>query len=78
MSRFGAVGRKVGDPEKAVQIAMIGVRDQMKAPPTRENVKSVNFDEEHGDWYVTFESGGKTVVVKIDSMMGSVLDIKSN
>lgn len=79
MSRFGAVKRKVSDAEKATQIAIIGIRNQMNIPASRENVRSVSFDEECGEWYVTFENDQKkTIVVRIDSLMGTIMEIRSN
>ena len=73
---IGLMKRRLPTEKEAIPVAVSGIVKQYAV--TAEQVKALEtkYDEDYGDWYVALGFNEKRVIVKMDSVQGTITEIK--
>ncbi len=73
---IGLMKRRIEDGEGAVSLAISHVSKKYKIDPKNTNVLETKYHADAGDWYVALGWQEKRVVVRMDSVLGNVTEVK--
>ena len=68
--------RRLPTEKEAIPLAVSGVVKKYNAPSGDVKTLETKYDDETGDWYVALGFEEKKVIVKMDSVQGTVTEIK--
>jgi hypothetical protein len=74
--RIGLMKRRLEKERDAIALALSGIAKKYKTNP--ENVKTLEtkYHSDTGDWYVALGWDDKKAIVKMDSVLGTITEIK--
>ena len=73
---IGLMKRRLEKERDAISLAVSGIAKKYNAKP--ENIKTleIKYDSDVGDWYVALGWDEKKAIVKMDSVLGTITEIK--
>jgi len=73
---IGLMKRRLEKEKDAIALAVSGIAKKYNVNP--ENIKTLEtkYHSDAGDWYVALGWDGKKVIVKMDSVLGTITEIK--
>ena len=73
---IGLMKRRLEKEKDAIALAVSGVAKKYNIQP--ENIKTLEtkYDDNSGDWYVALGWDEKKAIIKMDSVLGTIIEIK--
>jgi len=73
---IGLMKRRLEKEEDAIALAISGIIKNYKIAEDKITTLETKYDENVGDWYVALGWGDKKAIVKMDSVQGTITEIK--
>jgi len=73
---IGLMDRRLKTEKDAISLAMSGILKQYKTESTKIETLETKYDDDAGDWYVALGWEEKRAIVKMDSVLATITDIK--
>lgn len=73
---IGLMKRRLPTEKEAIPLAVSGVIKQYDTSASDVTTLETKYDDDAGDWYVALGFGDKRVIVKMDSVQGTITEIK--
>ena len=73
---IGLMKRRLEKEKDAISLAISGVLKKYETKSSNIKTLETKYDENAGDWYVALGFDEKKVIVKMDSVLAKVLEIK--
>ena len=73
---IGLMKRRLEKEKDAIALAISGIIKNYKIVEDKITTLETKYDENAGDWYVALGWGDKKAIVKMDSVQGTIIDIK--
>ena len=73
---IGLMKRRLEKEKDGIALAVSGVAKKYNIQP--ENIKTLEtkYDDNSGDWYVALGWGEKKAIIQMDSVLGTITEIK--
>ena len=73
---IGLMKRRLEKEKDAIALAMSGIAKKYDVIP--ENIKTLEtkYHDDAGDWYVALGWDGKKAIIQMDSVLGTITEIK--
>ena len=68
--------RRLKTEKDAISLAMSGILKQYKTESTKIETFETKYDDDAGDWYVALSWDEKRAIVKMDSVLAKIIEIK--
>ena len=73
---IGLMKRRLEAKESAISLAISGITKKFKVQTNEIQCLETKYDDDSGDWYVALGWKNKRVVVKMDSVLATITEIK--
>jgi len=73
---IGLMKRRLEKEKDAIALAISGIIKNYKISEDKITTLETKYDENVGDWYVALGWGDKKAIVKMDSVQGTITEIK--
>ena len=73
---IGLMKRRLETEESAVSLAISGITKKFKAQTNEIQSLETKYDDDSGDWYVALGWKKKRAIVKMDSVLAIITEIK--
>ena len=73
---IGLMDRRVKTEKDAISLAMSGILKEYKIESEKIITLETKYDDDAGDWYVALGWEKKRVIVKMDSVLAKIIEIK--
>ena len=73
---IGLMDRRLKTEKNAISLATSGVLKNYKVSASSIEILETKYDNDAGDWYVALGWKDKRVIVKMDSVLGTIIEIK--
>ena len=73
---IGLMDRRLKTEKDAISLAMSGILKQYKTESTKIETLETKYDDDAGDWYVALSWNEKRAIVKMDSVLAKIIEIK--
>ena len=73
---IGLMKRRLETEESAVSLAVSGITKKFKVQTNEIQCLETKYDDDSGDWYVALGWKDKRVIVKMDSVLATITEIK--
>jgi hypothetical protein len=73
---IGLMKRRLETKESAISLAISGITKKFKVQTNEIQSLETKYDDDSGDWYVALGWKNKRVVVKMDSVLAVIIEIK--
>ena len=73
---IGLMDRRVKTEKDAISLAMSGILKEYKIESEKIITLETKYDDDAGDWYVALGWEEKRVIVKMDSVLGKIIEMK--
>ena len=73
---IGLMKRRLETEESAVSLAVSGITKKFKVQTNSIQSLETKYDEDTGDWYVALGWEEKRAIVKMDSVLAKITEIK--
>ena len=73
---IGLMKRRLETEESAISLAVSGITKKFKVQTNEKQSLETKYDDDSGDWYVALGWKNKRVVVKMDSVLAVIIEIK--
>ena len=73
---IGLMDRRLKTEKDAISLAFSGVLKKYKPESKEINTLETKYDDDAGDWYVALGWGDKRAIVKMDSVLAKIIEIK--
>ncbi len=73
---IGLMKRRLEKEKDSVALAISGIIKNYKISEDKITTLETKYDENAGDWYVALGWGDKKAIVKMDSVQGTITEIK--
>ncbi len=73
---IGLMKRRLEKEKDAIALAISGIIKKYKIPQDKIKTLETKYDKDAGDWYVALGWDDKKAIVKMDSVQGTVTEIK--
>ena len=73
---IGLMDRRLKTEKDAVSLAMSGILKQYKTESTKIETLETKYDDDSGDWYVALSWEEKRAIIKMDSVLAEITEIK--
>ena len=73
---IGLMKRRLPTEKEAVPVAVSGIVKKYSVTADQVKTLETKYDEDSGDWYVALGFNEKRAIVKMDSVQGTITDIK--
>jgi hypothetical protein len=73
---IGLMKRRLPTEKEAIPVAVSGIVQKYGVKSDDIKTLETKFDIDEGDWYVDLGFGEKKVIVKMDSVLGTITEIK--
>jgi len=73
---IGLMDRRLKTEKDAISLAMSGILKQYKTESTKIKTLETKYDDDAGDWYVALSWEEKRAIVKMDSVLAEITEIK--
>ena len=73
---IGLMKRRLETKESAISLAVSGITKKFKVQTNEIQSLETKYDDDSGDWYVALGWKNKRAVVKMDSVLAIIIEIK--
>jgi len=73
---IGLIKRKLETEKDSIPLAISAIMKKYNIKSEKLEILETKYDDDAGDWYVAIEFKDKRAVVKMDSILGKVIEIK--
>ena len=73
---IGLMKRRLETKESAISLAISGITKKFKVQPNEIQSLETKYDDDSGDWYVALGWKDKRAIVKMDSVLATINEIK--
>ena len=73
---IGLMDRRLKTEKDAVSLATSGILKEYKTELEKIEVLETKYDDDAGDWYVAMGWNEKRAIVKMDSVLAKIMEIK--
>jgi len=73
---IGLMKRRLEKEQDAVSLAISGIAKKYKINPDQTKTLETKYDDDAGDWYVALGWEDKRTIIKMDSVQGTITEIK--
>jgi len=73
---IGLMKRRLETEESAISLAVSGITKKFKVQTNEIQSLETKYDDDSGDWYVALGWKNKRAVVKMDSVLAIIIEIK--
>ena len=73
---IGLMKRRLEKEKDAIALAISGIIKNYKIPENEISTLETKYDDNAGDWYVALGWNDKKAIVKMDSVQGTISEIK--
>jgi len=73
---IGLMKRRLETEESAVSLAISGITKKFKVQANEIQSLETKYDDDSGDWYVALGWKKKRAIVKMDSVLATITEIK--
>ena len=73
---IGLMKRRLETKESAISLAISGITKKFKGQANEIHSLETKYDDDAGDWYVALGWKDKRVIVKMDSVLATINEIK--
>ncbi len=73
---IGMMKRRLGKEKEAIALAISGIIKNFKISEDKISTLETKYDDDAGDWYVALGWNDKKAIVKMDSVQGTIIEIK--
>ena len=73
---IGLMKRRLETEESAISLAISGITKKFKVQTNEIQSLETKYDDDSGDWYVALGWNNKRVIVKMDSVLAIIIEIK--
>jgi len=73
---IGLMDRRLKTEKDAISLAMSGILKQYKTVSEKIETLETKYDDDAGDWYVALGWEKKRAIVKMDSVLAKITEIK--
>ncbi len=73
---IGLMDRRLKTEKDAISLAMSGILKQYKTNSKEMKTLETKYDDDAGDWYVALSWNEKRAIVKMDSVLAEITEIK--
>ena len=73
---IGLMKRRLETEESAISLAVSGITKKFKVQTNEIQSLETKYDDDSGDWYVALGWKNKRVIVKMDSVLAVIIEIK--
>ena len=73
---IGLMKRRLETEESAISLAISGITKRFKMHTSEIQSLETKYDDDSGDWYVALGWKNKRAVVKMDSVLATITEIK--
>ena len=73
---IGLMDRRLKTEKDAVSLAMSGILKDYKTESEKIKTIETKYDDDAGDWYVALGWKNKRAIVKMDSVLATIIEIK--
>ena len=73
---IGLMDRRLKTEKDAISLAMSGILKEYKTVSEKIETLETKYDDDAGDWYVALGWEEKRVIVKMDSVLAEIIEIK--
>ena len=73
---IGLMKRRLETEESAISLAISGITKKFKVQSNEIQSLETKYDDDSGDWYVALGWKNKRAVVKMDSVLAVIIEIK--
>jgi len=73
---IGLMKRRLETEESAVSLAISGITKKFKVQTNNIQSLETKYDDDSGDWYVALGWKNKRAIVKMDSVLAIIIEIK--
>ena len=73
---IGLMNRRLETKESAISLAISGITKKFKVQTNEIQSLETKYDDDSGDWYVALGWKDKRAIVKMDSVLATINEIK--
>jgi len=73
---IGLMKRRLEKEKDAIVLAVSGIAKKYNVKPDDIKTLETKYHEDSGDWYVALGWDGKKAIIKMDSVQGTITEIK--
>ena len=73
---IGLMKRRLETEESAISLAVSGITKKFKVQTNEIQSLETKYDDDSGDWYVALGWKNKRAIVKMDSVLATIAEIK--
>jgi hypothetical protein len=73
---IGLMKRRLEKEKDAIALAVSGIAKKYNIKPDNIKTLETKYDDDAGDWYVALGWDGKKAIIKMDSVQGTITEIK--
>tara|TARA_B100000745_G_scaffold62240_1_gene36761 strand:+ start:399 stop:638 length:240 start_codon:yes stop_codon:yes gene_type:complete len=73
---IGLMDRRLKTEKDAISLAISGIMKNYKVESTKISTLETKYDDDAGDWYIALGWEEKRVIVKMDSVLATITEIK--
>ena len=73
---IGLMDRRLKTERDAISLAISGILKNYKTTAEKIETLETKYDEDAGDWYIALGWKDKRVIVKMDSVLATITEIK--
>ena len=73
---IGLMDRRLKTEKDAISLAMSGILKKYKTESDKIETLETKYDDDAGDWYVALGWEEKRAIVKMDSVLAEIIEIK--
>ena len=73
---IGLMKRRLETKESAISLAVSGITKKFDVQANEIQSLETKYDDDAGDWYVALGWKDKRVIVKMDSVLATIIEIK--
>ena len=73
---IGLMKRRLETKESAISLAISGITKKFKVQTNEIQCLETKYDDDSGDWYVALGWEEKRAIVKMDSVLAEIIEIK--
>ena len=73
---IGLMDRRLKTEKDAISLAMLGILKEYKTESEKIETLETKYDDDAGDWYVALGWEEKRAIIKMDSVLAEITEIK--
>jgi len=73
---IGLMKRRLEKEKDAIALAISGITKKYSTPTDQIKTLETKYDDDAGDWYVALGWEDKRAIIKMDSVQGTITEIK--